>query len=77
MTRGLNSHTQNRGCRLRMDSKGIQNLESSMDKLNSELSVAPLPDDTPAPPSDIGFGLTEVIGCIGLMVIAALVNIQF
>lgn len=77
MARGLNSRAQNRGRKLRMDSRGIQNLESSADRLNSELSVAPLPDDTPAPSSDIGFGLTEVIGCMGLMVIAALVNIQF
>jgi hypothetical protein len=60
-----------------MNPNHVEGLESQADRLNSELSVAPLPDDNPTPSSDIGFGLTEVIGCMGLMVIAALVNIQF
>lgn len=77
MTRGLNSHAQNRGCRLRMDSRGTQNLESEADRLNAELSVAPLPDESPTVSGDGQFGLTEVIALFVLAGSVALLNIRF
>jgi len=77
LTRGMNSHAQNRGCRLRMDSKGIQNLESDADRLNTELSVAPLPDESPVTSGDGQFGLTEVIALFVLAGSAALLNLRF
>lgn len=78
MTRGLNSRAQNRGCKLRMDSRGIQNLESEADRLNSELSVAPVPDEeSPVTSGDGQFGLTEVIALFVLAGSAALLNIRF
>jgi len=60
-----------------MDSKGIQNLESDADRLNTELSISPLPDDSPAPSGSAEFGLTEVLVCMGFMLTAALINIRF
>lgn len=77
MARGLNSRAQNRGHKLRMSSRGIQDLESEADKLNIELSISPLPDDAPAPSGSAEFGLTEVLVCMGFMLTAALINIQF
>jgi hypothetical protein len=49
-----------------------------MDRLNSELSVAPLPDEeSPVTSGDGQFGLTEAIALFVLAGSAALLNLRF
>lgn len=78
MSHNTLNKAQSRGLRRRLTNGNKLNLESSMDKLNSELSVAPLPDEeSPVTSGDGQFGLTEVIALFVLAGSAALLNIRF
>jgi len=76
MSHNSPNKAQSRGLRRRLTNGNKLNLESSMDRLDTELSVAPLPDESPVASGD-GFGLTEVIALFVLAGSAALLNLRF